>query len=170
MPKNSILYKLIIIFIIIAVLPLGVIGYFINKNFETTIQKIIRKTEEMGNQNLLSAQNIGQTAIKDAVSELNKKSTEAIEVQTLSLASQIAQFLYERDKDILNLSAHTPSIKLYQNFMKTNTKDIILYSKHDAKKTERFNLLYMKTLRIKQTGIISRLIILIKFQYLYTKR
>ena len=103
MPKNSILYKLIIIFIIIAVLPLGVIGYFINKNFETTIQKIIQKTEEMGNQNLLSAQNIGQTAIKDAVSELDKKSTEAIEVQTLSLASQIAQFLYERDKDIKQL-------------------------------------------------------------------
>ena len=133
MPKNSILYKLIVIFIIIAVLPLGAIGYFLNKNFETTIQKIIRKTEEMGNQNLLSAQNIGLTAIKDAVSELDKKSTEAIEVQTLSLASQIAQFLYERDKDILNLSAHTPSLKLYQNFMKTNTKDIILYSKHDAK-------------------------------------
>ncbi|MEN8211523.1 MAG: ATP-binding protein [Thermodesulfobacteriota bacterium] len=134
MLKNSILYKLIVIFIIIAVLPLFLIEYFIHKNFETIVQKIIWKTEEMGNQNLLSSQNIGLTAIKDAVSELDKKSTEAIEVQTLSIASQLAQFLYERDKDILNLSAHTPSLKLYQNFMKTNTKDIIIYSKHDTKK------------------------------------
>ena len=80
MPKNSILYKLIIIFIIIAVLPLGAIGYFLSKNFKNTALKIIQKTEVMGNKNLLSAQNIGSIAIKDAVSQLDQKSTEAIEV------------------------------------------------------------------------------------------
>jgi len=86
----------------------------------------------MGNKNLLSAQNIGSIAIKDAVSQLDKKSTEAIEVQTISLASQIAQFLYERDKDILNLSVHTPSSKLYLNFMNTNNRDVILFLKQDS--------------------------------------
>ncbi|MCP4671484.1 MAG: response regulator [Desulfobacula sp.] len=134
MPRNSILYKLIIIFIIIAVLPLGFVGYFISKNFEKTALKLIQKTEEMGNKNLLSAQNIGSIAIKDAVAQLDKKATEAIEIQTISLASQIAQFLYERDKDILNLSVHTPSSKLYLNFMNSNNRDIILFSEHDSTK------------------------------------
>jgi len=126
--KNSILYKLIIIFVVIAILPLGLVGYLISKNFTTAVFEITQKTEEMGRRNLQSAQDIGSSAIQNIVSQLDKKSTEAIEVRTTDIASSIADFLYERDQDILNLKSHAPSAQHYLDFIRTNTRAIILPS------------------------------------------
>ena len=46
MPKNSILNKLIVTFIIIAVLPLGIVVYFVDKNFKTTVFKVTKKQKK----------------------------------------------------------------------------------------------------------------------------
>jgi len=137
MLKNSILNKLIVIFIIVAVLPLGIVGYFVGRNFQTTVSKIIQETEEMGKRNLQSARDTGSAVINDVVAQLDKKSTEAIEVRTIELASSIARFLRERDRDALNLSVHSPSAKLYLNFMKSNTSDVILHTEHNVQKEKK---------------------------------
>ena len=92
----------------------------------------MQKTENMGTRNLQSARNIGSTAIKDVVSQLDKKSTEAIEIRTIELASSIANFLHERDKDILNLRVHPPSPQLYLDYINTNTRDVIFHSDNDS--------------------------------------
>jgi len=126
MLKNSIINKFIVILIIVAILPLGIVGYFVSKNFKATVSEVTKKTEEMGRRNLQSARDIGSAVIKDIVSQLDKKSTEAIEVRTVELASQIARFLNERDRDVINLSVHKPAAELYLNFIKNNSKEVIL--------------------------------------------
>ncbi len=136
MLKNSIRYKLIILFVLIALLPLAVMGYFINKNLETTVLQMVQKTEEMGKRSLQSTRDTGSTAINDAVTQLDKKSTEAIELRTIEVAAKIADFLIERDLDILNLSVHSPSPQLYSNYIQTNTRDVILHSEHDFSKKD----------------------------------
>lgn len=134
--KNSILYKLIVIFVVITVVPLALMGYFIGKNFETTLLQVMENTEEMGKKNLQSSRQIGLNVIEDAVSQLDKKSTQAIETRTVDLAAGIADFLYERDQDIRSLALHSPLSQLYLEFINSHKKDVILHGRYDSKTKE----------------------------------
>jgi len=126
MLKKSIFYKFIVIFIIISTLPLIIFDYFISKDFETTVYDLLDKTEIMGRDNFLSSQAIGTIAIENAVSQLDAKSTEAIELRTVELASRIAEFLIERDHDALTLALSPPSPDFYLQIFNANKKAVIL--------------------------------------------
>jgi signal transduction histidine kinase len=89
----------------------------------------VQKAEEMGIRNLKSSNQIGKTAIENSVRALDNKSTEAIELRTVELAQRIADFLYERDKDILLLASFPPSQSRYLDVYKACTREVITPSK-----------------------------------------
>ena len=111
-PKG-ILTKLLISFLFISSVPLIVIGVAANKNMNESGLLAVNKAKEMGGRNLKAAEQIGRRAIVDSVRALDDKSTEAIELRTVELANRIADFLYERERDLLIMSKLQPDAETY---------------------------------------------------------
>jgi len=129
--------KLIFLFILIKVIPLIILlyisilgisqlGFIFKEEASLTLKnsnEVVKKTANV--------------AIQDSIEALDKKSQESIEVLTKHIANNVAQFLYQRDKDIIFLSKlDTLSTDLIQNFYNEKTKDVIIPSqfKYDNKK------------------------------------
>ncbi|MFZ7110058.1 MAG: HAMP domain-containing sensor histidine kinase [Desulfatiglandales bacterium] len=123
----GILPKLLISFLILSMIPLIGVGYLANKNLKETGRDAIQRAEEMGKKNLQSAVEIGKEAIDDSVRALDEKSTEAIELRTVELAQRIAEFLYERDRDILMLASFEPEAQRYLDVYRSCVKDVIVH-------------------------------------------
>jgi signal transduction histidine kinase len=129
----GILPKLLISFLILSIFPLIAVGYIANINLRETALEALRSAEEMGKRNLESAKEIGKQAIEDSVRALNNKSTEAIELRTMELARRIADFLYERDKDILFLASFAPDPEKYLNLYLACKRDVIVHGQWPPK-------------------------------------
>jgi hypothetical protein len=122
----SILPKLLISFLVLSVVPLIILGYLADKNLSDAGLQAVRRAEEMGKMNLKAAEELGKTSIGDSVQALDRKATESIELRTVDLAMRIADFLYERDKDILVLSSFKPDPEKYLNVYSALKKDVIV--------------------------------------------
>jgi len=123
--KFGILGKLLISFLFLAIIPLLVLGYIAQKNLIRMGSAAMHRAEKMGLQNLRSAEQIGKEAIEDSVAELDRKSTEAIELRTYELAQRVADFLYARDKDTLVLTALEPDPQKYLQVYQSWQRDVI---------------------------------------------
>lgn len=131
----GLLPKLIISYLILSVIPLIILGYIATKNLSDTGFQAVRRAEEMGKENLKAAEGIGKTAIADSVQALDRKSKEAIELRTVELAVRIADFLYERDRDILVLASFNPDPEQYLKVYQTANRDVIVTEPGAAGKT-----------------------------------
>ncbi len=118
--------KLLLFFLVLSISPLIVMGYMANKNMARTGLESTAVATRMGERNLESAREIGQVAIEDSVHALDEKSTDAIELRTMELASRIADFLYERDNDILVLSSFKPDPERYRLVYLSSVRDVIV--------------------------------------------
>jgi len=117
--------KLLLSFLVISIIPLAVLGYMANKNMSQTGLRAISIAREMGETNLQAGKRIGKEAIEDSVRALDSSSTEAIELRTVELAQRIADFLYERDKDILILASFSPDPERYLGVYLLSKRDVI---------------------------------------------
>jgi signal transduction histidine kinase len=124
--KFGILGKLLLSFLLLACAPLVVLGFIAHKNLYDMGTEAVRRTGDMGARNLESAVKIGKEAITDSVRELDKKSTEAIELRTYKLAQRVADFLYERDKDLLMVAASEPDPRRYLQIYRSCQRQIIV--------------------------------------------
>lgn len=125
-PTLRIFPKLLLSFLALSIIPLIILGYTANKDSEFTGLESIKIAQRMGERNLQSAKEIGKRAIDDSVRQLDEKSTESIEQRTMDLALTIADFLYERDRDILMLSAFKPDPAKYLEVYLSSNKTVII--------------------------------------------
>ena len=125
--KFGIKVKLIFIFIFIKIIPLIILLYI--SIFGITQLGLIFKEEAtltLKNSNEL-VKKTANVAIEDSIEALDKKSQESIEILTKHIASNVANFLYQRDKDILFLSnLNNLDQDILNNFYNSNTKNIII--------------------------------------------
>jgi signal transduction histidine kinase len=124
--RLGILPKLLISFLVLSIIPLVILGYIAVKNMSDTGLQAVQRAEEMGTANLLAAEDIGKTSIEDSVRSLDNKATEAIELRTVELATRIADFLYERDKDISIVASVRPDPKVYLDIYLASRRDVII--------------------------------------------
>ncbi|MFT7004818.1 MAG: diguanylate cyclase (GGDEF)-like protein/PAS domain S-box-containing protein [Sulfurimonas sp.] len=116
--------KLILIFIIIKVIPVILISlialYGVNSlhTFFNQSSLDIKKTAK----EVVSS--TAKIAVEDSTLAINKMAQTSLEILTAQIAEHIANFLYERDDDILVLSKITPSTKLYKDFLKSKERKI----------------------------------------------
>ena len=117
--------KLIVIFIVIKVIPVLIISsialfgirslfsFFNNSSLsiETTARDVITSTATL--------------AIEDSILALDRKSQNSLEILSIQIAQEVANFLYERDSDILFLSENTPNMHMYQHFLENKTRKVI---------------------------------------------
>ena len=122
----GILPKLLISFLGVAIIPLVLVGYMAGKNMQDTGTEAIRGAEQIGAKSLLLAEKTGKRAIEDAIRALDDKATEAIELRTEELARRIADFLYERDQDILVLATIVPDAQAYLQTYRAANREVIV--------------------------------------------
>jgi len=132
-PTFGILAKILSSFLVIALIPLLILGYLGNRNLTDTARQAVRQAELMGREHMQSTKELGAMSIADSVRALDRKATEAIEIRTVEIASRIADFLYERDKDILTLSLLNPDEKLYLEVYRAAHREVIVTDPGRAK-------------------------------------
>ncbi len=124
--RLRLLSKVIILVTILLIAHLFLLYQAVSRKLENTDAQIIQRVEEMGKSYLFSEKQISESAIKDSVRGLDEKSTEAIELRTQELAMRLADFLYERDQDLLTLACMRPEPKAYQLVYRLHQRQVVI--------------------------------------------
>ncbi|BAK72475.1 HAMP domain-containing sensor histidine kinase [Arcobacter sp. L] len=130
MKNLSIRIKLIIIFIVIKILPLIFIAYIAYMGVIKLDTYLNKSTTFLFNQSKEIIINTANASIEDSIKNLDKKSQDSLEKISYEIANNIAEFLYERDKDLLFLSRVDLNQKVLENFYEAKTKNIIVHDEY----------------------------------------
>jgi signal transduction histidine kinase len=116
--------KLIAIFIAIKVVPLVLLAVFAWNAARDLGALVTARAITMSEAMRDTQMRTGQTAIDDSIAALDDRSREAIEALTTGAARSIAQFLHERDEDILHAAALAPTEAAYRQFIDARQRRI----------------------------------------------
>ena len=122
--------KLITIFVAIKVVPLMLLAWYAWQAAQWLGEGVSSRAVQMADAMRVSQKQTGKTANDDAVRALDERSREAIESLTTDLARQVADFLYDRDKDVLQASSIEPSEALYRRFLGNHTRELFEHGKY----------------------------------------
>ncbi|MDR0440297.1 MAG: hypothetical protein LBI59_04850, partial [Candidatus Accumulibacter sp.] len=123
----SVRTRLILVFIAIKVVPLVALVWVA---WHQTLDLAGYLGEEF--QKLVSTANqaihrIGDQAVDDAVEALDTRARDDIERLTTDTALRVADFLYERDSDILSVASFSPDEAIYRNFIDQKRRKLIAH-------------------------------------------
>jgi signal transduction histidine kinase len=130
MKNLSIRIKLIIIFILIKILPLLFIAYIAYEGVLKLDTYLNKSTTFLYNQSKEIIINTANASIEDSIKNLDKKSQDSLEKISYQIANQVAEFLYERDKDLIFLSKLDLNQKVLDSFYESKNKDITIHSEY----------------------------------------
>lgn len=126
--------KLIAIFVAIKVVPLVLLAWYAWQAAQGLGDSVSFRAVQMADAMRVTQQQTGKTANEDAVRALDERSREAIEAQTTDLAKRLADFLYDRDKDLLAAATLDPSDASYRRFLAARVRET--YEQGDYKPSE----------------------------------
>lgn len=109
--------KLIAIFVLIKVIPLVLLAGFAWHATSQLGADVSQKAGGMADAMLKTIKSIGGTVTDDSIRALDLRSREAIEALTTDVARQIAAFLHDRDRDILQAASLAPSEAAFRRFL-----------------------------------------------------
>ncbi|MCT7609506.1 HAMP domain-containing histidine kinase [Aliarcobacter butzleri] len=130
MKNLSIKIKLIIIFILIKIIPLLFVSYIAYEGILKLEQYLNKSTNFLYNQSKEVISNTANASIEDSIKILDKKSQESLERLSNEIALNIANFLYERDKDLILLSKLELNQKILDSFFEAKTKEITIHDEY----------------------------------------
>lgn len=130
MNNFTIRIKLIIIFILIKVIPLLLVAYISYEGVLKLDRYLKNSTDYLFNQSKEIILETATASIDNSVKNLNKKSQLSLEKLSFEIANNLANFLYQRDEDILFLSQIDISQKNLESFYKNKNRDIIIHDKY----------------------------------------
>ena len=117
--------KLIIIFVIIKVIPLVLLTLIAWGQFRYLAGELNRRTGELKNKANEALVKMGEVAVKDSVSALDNSAIIRLERTSTDLAKLVAEFLYERDDDILYAAGLEPNEAVYRHFLNSKKRTLI---------------------------------------------
>lgn len=130
MKNLSIKIKLIIIFILIKIIPLLFVSYIAYEGILKLEQYLNKSTNFLYNQSKEVISNTANASIENSIKILDKKSQESLEKLSNEIALNIANFLYERDKDLILLSKLELNQKVLDSFFEAKTKEITIHDEY----------------------------------------
>ena len=122
--------KLIVIFVAIKVVPLVLLAWYAWQAAQGLGDGVSYRAVQMADAMRITQQQTGKTANDDAVRALDERSREAIESLTTDLARQVADFLYDRDKDVLQAAVVEPSEAAYRRFIASHARELYEHGKY----------------------------------------
>ncbi|MDR3192625.1 MAG: response regulator, partial [Treponema sp.] len=114
--------KLIIIFVIIKVIPLILLTVTAWGQARHLGDVLSIQTEKLSADANEALGEMGEIAVDGSIAALNNRTTEELERTSTDMARRVADFLYDRDKDVLFLGSLAPSESLYRNFIRAKTR------------------------------------------------
>ena len=130
MRNMKIKVKLIFLFIVIKVIPLLAISYIAYAGVMKLDDYLNSSTNTLFTQSKEIITNTANASIEDSIKNLDKTSQESLEKISYEIANKIAEFLYERDKDLLFLSQIDLNEQILQSFYNTKNKNITVHGKY----------------------------------------
>ncbi len=130
MKNLSIKIKLIIIFTLIKIIPLLFVSYIAYEGILKLEQYLNKSTNFLYNQSKEVISNTANASIEDSIKILDKKSQESLERLSNEIALNIANFLYERDRDLILLSKLELNQKVLDSFFEAKTKEITIHDEY----------------------------------------
>jgi len=122
--------KLIIIFVAIKVVPLVLLAGYAWQAAQGLGEGVSSRAVQIADAMRTTQQKTGKTAIEDSVRALDERSREAIEALTTDIARQVADFLYDRDRDVLRAAAINPSESAYSDFLASHVRALYEHGKY----------------------------------------
>lgn len=155
MKNISIRAKLILLFVLIKIIPLLII-VFIAYEGALKLEKYLNdSTRYLFNKNKEIILDTAKESIKDSVEFLDKKSQHSLERLSFEISNKIAEFLYERDRDLLFLSKLNLNEEVLKSFFNSKYKNIIVqgdFIYDDETSSWKSKAEYEKIQRIKQSA------------------
>ena len=127
MKNLTIKFKLILLFIVIKIIPLLLIAYIAYAGAIGLESYVQESTRFLFNKNKEIVLNTANASIEDSIKNLDKKSQYSLERFSFDIANDIAEFLYERDSDILFLSKLDLNSQTIDSFYTNKKKNIIIH-------------------------------------------
>jgi hypothetical protein len=106
--KFGIRSKLIVLFVAIKVLPLILLAYFAWQGVQQLGLSLSQETEQLAEEVKTTVSDMSARFAKESVRALDDRAREELERLTTDTARAVAEFLYDRDRDIL-LAATLPT-------------------------------------------------------------
>jgi serine phosphatase RsbU (regulator of sigma subunit) len=126
MNKFGIKAKMILLFIVIKVIPLAVVLSIAIINIENIEEFFIEDAKHNFTQNIELLSDTLDEATQTSIKALDNTSQKSYEKLTVSIANSVAQFLYDRDKDLLFLAKQNISNKIFDDFYYSKTKELVV--------------------------------------------
>ncbi|MDR0447379.1 MAG: response regulator [Treponema sp.] len=109
--------KLILIFVIIKVIPLLLLTFIAWGQFRHLVKELENRAGELKSKANEALANMGHIAVEDSVSALDNSAIRELERASTDIAKKIADFLYQRDDDILYAADLEPDGAVYRHFL-----------------------------------------------------
>ncbi|MDY7036812.1 MAG: sensor histidine kinase, partial [Thermodesulfobacteriota bacterium] len=153
--KISIREKLIFIFVIIKVLPLVVLAWFAWNEMFTLNSTVLDHSHKRSAESRHVVKQVSEMASANSIKALDTKSREAIERLTTDTARAVAEFLYDRDRDILAATQLEPNRESYRIFLMKKCRPVIY---HEPWVMDEKGKSWIPTRSIEETatGIIAK--------------
>lgn len=123
--KMGIRTKLIALFIVIKVVPLVLLALVAWQGLSSLGDEMTQQTEGLTSVVRETVDSMGSRFSKEAESALDRRAQEELERLTTDTARAIADFLYERDEDVLQAARLTPSENYYRLFLSGRNRKVV---------------------------------------------
>jgi len=120
--KFGIRSKLIALFVMIKVLPLILLAYFAWQGVEQLGLSLSQETDQLAEEVKTTVSDMSTRFARESVRALDDRAREELERLTTDTARAVADFLYDRDRDILLAATLPTNEQQYQKFLDTRTR------------------------------------------------
>jgi hypothetical protein len=117
--------KLILLFVLIKVIPLVLLALLAWEGFNRVGASLAQRAGEMADGVRDTVGQLSKVMVDESTRALDLKSRDAIERLTTDTALAVANFLYDRDRDILLAASLDPSAESYRRFLANRTGQLI---------------------------------------------
>ena len=114
--------KLISLFVLIKVLPLCLLALLAWEGVSHLGNSLSDETDKLAVEVKTTVTEMSSAYSKESVKALDDRAREELERLTTDTARAVADFLYDRDRDVLLAARLEPSKALYQSFLDTRTR------------------------------------------------
>ena len=121
----SIRTKLIFVFIAAMIIPLLIITVIAISQYQHLGGELYIRTDSLKVKAYDALTEMGIVAVDDAIQALDDSAIKQLERTSTDIAKQIADFLYDRDNDILYAAELEPGETAYRNFLTHKTRSLI---------------------------------------------
>ena len=122
--------KLILIFIVLKVVPLALLTIITIEWTKELGDSFGKDSKELLEDSIKVVSKTADMTIADSITALDRKSQESIEISTVQIAEKVANFLYERDRDLIFLSRLDLSRDVLKSFYDSKNRPITLHKEY----------------------------------------